>query len=107
MPTRFPDARIHDDRTVDPRHLDLLPIRSGRRIHDHILPPGVLDVLLEQNTQRPVIPEAIDPTVDLARLKDKSLPPAQRHELFHVHRLQILTSTSDFKFPISNLTCDL
>ena len=56
-------------RAIDADHLDFLPVRSGRRVADHVVPPGVLDVLLEFDAERAVVPEAVDAAVDFARRK--------------------------------------
>src|SRR6185437_11318914 len=46
--TRFPDARVHENRRLDP--LDVVA-----RAH-HRLPPALLQVALQLNPERPVIP---------------------------------------------------
>ena len=51
----------------------------------HVLPPRILDVPLEFDTERPVVPKAVQPTVDLARLEQESSSLAQRHQFFHLH----------------------
>jgi len=61
-----------------------LAVRARRGVADHVLPPGVLDVFLEFDAERAVVPEAVDAAVDLARLEDEPAPTAQGDELFHV-----------------------
>src|ERR1043166_2043632 len=85
MPARFPYFRVHDDRAVEADHADFLAIRAGRGVADHVLPPGVLDVFLQLDAERAVVPEAVDAAVDFAGLKDKPAATAQRDQLFHVH----------------------
>src|SRR5205814_437838 len=53
----LPDPRRHDDRGVDPDHVVALL--------DDRPPPGVLDVALQLDAERPVVPEAAEPAVDL------------------------------------------
>ena len=52
---------------------------------DHVPPPGLLDVPLQLDAQRTVVPKAVEAAVDFARLKQKSPPFAQRNQFFHVH----------------------
>ena len=92
MPARLPHLRVHDDRAVDADHADFLPVRPRRRIAHHVLPPGVLDVLLQLDAERAVVPEAVDAAVDLARLEDEAAPAAQGDEFFHVHARHPVTS---------------
>src|SRR4051794_27822612 len=72
MPARHPHLRVHDERAIDPHHRDLLPVRPRRRVAHHVLPPGGLDVVLQLNAERPVVPEAIDAAVDLAALEEEA-----------------------------------
>src|SRR5262245_16221093 len=92
MSAGFPYLRIHDDRAVHAHHLNLLPVWSERRAADHIVPPSGFDVVLEFDSERAVVPEAVDSAVDLARSKDESLAPAQRDQFFHVHDLAFSSS---------------
>ena len=72
----FPDLRVHDDRAVEPDHVVA---------HlDVVAPPGVLDVPLQLDAQRAVVPEAVDPAVDLARGEDEPPALAERDQLVHV-----------------------
>src|SRR5262245_41904500 len=77
----LPNLRMHDDRRVETDHL--IRRRSARRLHqlvvagDHVAPPGLLDVALQLNAERAVVPEAVETAVDFARLKQKPTPTAQ------------------------------
>src|SRR3712207_4181877 len=51
MPRRLPDLRVHDDRAVQPDHV--VPTL------DVVAPPGVLDVPLQLDAQRAVVPEPV------------------------------------------------
>src|SRR5947208_3530850 len=77
MPARLPDLRVHDDRAIEADHV------VARA--DVVDPPGVLDVPLELDAERAVVPEAVDPAVNLARPEDEPAPLAKRDELLHVH----------------------
>src|ERR1051326_1324691 len=85
MPACFPHPRIHDDGAIDANHLNFLAIRAQRRIAHHVLPPAFLDISLEFNAERPVVPEAVDTAIDFARLENEPTPLAQRYQFFHVH----------------------
>src|SRR5262249_36521425 len=85
VPARFPHLRVHDDRAIHAYHGDFLSVGSGRRIADHVVPPGLLDVVFQLDAERAVVPEAVDAAVDFARLKDEPLAPAQGDQFFHVH----------------------
>jgi hypothetical protein len=54
---------------------------------DHDAPPVVLQVALQLDSERTVVPTAIQPAVDLARLKDESSPLAQADDSFHPLRI--------------------
>jgi hypothetical protein len=54
---RFPHPRVHEDRGVEP--LDV-----AARTH-HGVPPAVLQVFLQLDAQRSVVPDGAGPTVDL------------------------------------------
>ncbi len=83
VPARLPDLRRHDDRRVEADHVvaEL----------DHRAPPGVADVPLQLDAERPVVPRRAQAAVDLAGLERD--PPAFReggdglHEIGHGHRL--------------------
>src|SRR3954468_4417071 len=70
---RNPDLTMHQDRGVDP--LDVLA-----RAH-HRVPPAVLEILLQLDAERAVIPDGSRAAVDLGGLEDESSPLAERHEL--------------------------
>ena len=84
VPARYPDLRVHDDRAVEADHADLLAVRARRRVADHVLPPGVLDVPLQLDAERAVVPEAVDAAVDFAGLEDEPHVLAELGELGHV-----------------------
>ena len=71
---RLPDPRVHQDRGVEP--LDVVA-----RAH-HRVPPALLDVLLELDAERAVVPHGAGAAVDLRRLEDEAAALAERHELF-------------------------
>ena len=50
---------------------------------DHRVPPAVLEVLLELDAERPVVPHRSGAPVDLGGLEDEAAPLAERHELVH------------------------
>ena len=81
----LPDLGIHDQRTIDPHHVDFLAVGSQGRIADHVLPPALLHVLLELDAEGTIVPEAVDAAVDFTRLKDETTSAAQGHQLLHVH----------------------
>ena len=59
---------------------------SSRRV-DVVAPPGVLDVPLQLDAERAVVPEAVEAAVDLARREDEPPALAERDQLVHVHRV--------------------
>ena len=71
---RLPHARMHQDRRVEP--LDVVARAN------HRMPPAVLDVLLELDAERAVVPHGSGAAVDLRRLEDESAALAQRNEFF-------------------------
>ena len=58
VPGRHPDLRVHEDPGVEPDDVVALL--------DHRPPPGALDVVLELDAERPVVPHGVDAAVDLA-----------------------------------------
>ncbi len=84
---RLPDARIHQHGRVEADHRERARgVRRGERlvvVRDHVVPPRLLDVALELDAERPVVPAAVEAAVDLARREDESAPLAERHELVH------------------------
>ena len=75
---RLPHGGMHEDRGVEADHV-------GAEGHI-VAPPRPLDVALELDAQRPVVPARGDAAVDLARLEDETPPLAQRDDDVHVHR---------------------
>ncbi len=89
MARALPHLRVHDDGAVDAGHFKGRggPGRGLRLVMggDHVAPPGLADVSLQLDPQRAIVPKALQPAVNLARLKEKSPPPAQGDQLFHFH----------------------
>jgi hypothetical protein len=89
MAGALPDLRVHDDRAIEADHLVRFRGAGGRGqivvAGDHVAPPGFLDVPLQLDAQGAIVPEAIQAAVDLARLKQKAPPLAQRDKFVHVH----------------------
>ena len=75
VPRSLPHARMHEDGRLDP--LDIVAL-----VH-HRAPPSLLDVALEFDAQRPVVPHRSGAAVDLGRLKDVPATLGQRDELVH------------------------
>ena len=71
---RLPDARMHEDRRVEP--LDVVARADHRR------PPALLAVLLQLDAERTVVPHGTGAAVDLRGLEDESASLAQRDEFF-------------------------
>ena len=89
MARALPHLRIHDDGAIEADHLKRRR-RTWQRgqvvmAGDHVAPPGFLDVALQLDAERAVIPEAVEAAVDFARRKDEAAAFAQRDEFFHVH----------------------
>ncbi len=103
MAGALPDLRVHDDRAVEAGHF----VGFGRTggggevvvTGDHVAPPGFLDVPLQLDAERAVVPEAVEAAVDFAGLKEESPAFAEGDEFFHFH-----DSGSGFKFQVSSLT---
>jgi len=49
----------------------------------HVPPPVALDVVLQLNAERAVVPEAADAAVNLAGLEDEAAALAERDEGLH------------------------
>ena len=87
MTGRLPHARVHDDRRLDAGHLE--GSRRAFRLHalvvhgDHITPPRLLDVALELDAERAVVPQPVESTVNLRGLENEPASPAERHDFFH------------------------
>ena len=69
---RAPDIPVHQDGGVQADHVWAAPYER--------LPPMALDVVLELDTEGPVVPRAAEPPIYLAALEEESPPLAQRHE---------------------------
>src|SRR5438128_1378000 len=87
MSARLPDLGVHDDGAIDADHGDLLAVGSRWRVADHVVPPDLLDVVLELDAEGSVVPEAVEAAVDLARLKDEAAAATEGDQLFHIHSL--------------------
>ena len=89
MAARHPGLRVHQDRGVKANVVGIL-------LHE-LLPPGVLDVLLELGAEGAVVPGVGKAAVDLAAGEDKAAVFAQRddlvHRLFGVFHGEFLLST--------------
>ena len=72
---RLPHPRMHQDGRVEP--FDVVP-----RV-DHGPPPAVLDVLLELDPERPVVPDRAQTAVDLGGLEDEAPPLGEGDQLVH------------------------
>ena len=49
----------------------------------HALPPEVFDVALQRGAEGAVVPETVEPAIDLAGLEDEAAALAKAHDLFH------------------------
>ena len=83
----LPDLRMHDDGAVESSHFETA-LCAGKNtqivmVGDHVLPPGFLDVPLQLNAKRAVIPATVHAAVDLTGLEDESPPFAQRDDFLH------------------------
>ena len=72
MARRDPHLRVHQDPGVEPDDVVALL--------DHRPPPRALDVVLELDAERPVVPDGVDAAVDLARGEDEAAPLRERHD---------------------------
>ena len=64
-----------NDRTIESDHVVAFA-------HHHA-PPVILEVALQLDAERTVIPDAIEPAVDLAGLENEAAPFAQADDLLH------------------------
>ena len=71
MPRGFPHSGVHQDRGV--QSLDVTAL-----VH-HRAPPAFLEVLLQLDTERSVVPHRAEPAVDLGRLEDEAPALGQGH----------------------------
>src|SRR5256886_12206023 len=76
---RLPDARVHQDRRVQTDHV-------GPEV-DVVAPPHALDVVLQLDAERAVIPARGDAAINLARLEDEAPALAERDDQVQIHRL--------------------
>src|SRR5918998_534066 len=75
MTARLPRARMHENRRVEPLNV----VAHA----DHGVPPAVLQIALQLDPERTVIPDGSRAAVNFGRLKDEAASLAQRHELVH------------------------
>ncbi len=84
---RFPDFRVHQQRAVETDHAESARRPSRLRglvvMRDHVVPPRLLEVALELDAERAVIPGTVQAAVDFTRREDESPSLAERHYLFH------------------------
>jgi len=59
-----PDLGVHEDAGIEADDVVTLL--------DHGTPPGLLDVVLELDAERPVVPDGVDAAVDLRRREDEA-----------------------------------
>ena len=71
----LPDARVHQDAGVEADHV--------APALDEGPPPELLDVVLELDAERAVVPGVGQSAVDIRAGKDESAPLAERDDLFH------------------------
>ena len=69
---RDPDLGVHQDPGVEADDVVALL--------DHRPPPGALDVVLELDAERPVVPDGVDAAVDLGRREDEAAPLRERDD---------------------------
>ena len=69
---RLPDLRVHEDAGIEPDDVVALL--------DHRPPPRPLDVVLELDAERAVVPDRVDAAVDLARREDEAAPLRERDD---------------------------
>ena len=75
VPARLPYLRRHDDGRVEPDDV-------VAHLH-HRTPPRVLDVALQLDPERPVVPRRAQASVDLGRREDDAAAFRERGDLFH------------------------
>ena len=69
---RDPHLGVHEDARIESHDVVALL--------DHGPPPGALDVVLQLDTQRAVVPDGVDAAVDLAAGEDETAPLGERHD---------------------------
>ena len=87
MPRRFPRLGVLNDRRVEADDGQRLAVRHFRGPDgwalDQLFPPVVADVVFELGAQRAVVPEPVDPAIDLGRGIDEPAPFGQGDDLVH------------------------
>ena len=78
MAAGFPHGWMHDDGGIETDHV-------GTAL-DEFPPPHSLDLVLQLDTERAVVPTGARAAVDLAGLKNEATPLAERNERIHAHR---------------------
>src|SRR5581483_12439206 len=73
---RHPDLGRHEDPRVEPDDLVTLL--------DHRAPPGPLDVVLQLDPEWPVVPDGVDPAVDLRAREDEAAALRERDDRLEV-----------------------
>ena len=72
---RLPDLGMHEDRRIES-----FDVVAGAH---HGVPPAILDVALELDAQRAVVPDRAEAAVDLGGLEDEAAPLAERDQFVH------------------------
>src|SRR3989344_3842675 len=75
MTRRFPDSGVHEKRGINADRIVA--------VVDHRPPEGALDVVLELNAERAIIPRAGKTAVDLRAGEDKAPPLCEGHNRLH------------------------
>ena len=78
MAAGLPYGRMHDDGSIETDHV-------GTAL-DEFPPPHSLDLVLQLDTERAVVPTGPGAAVDLTGLKHEASPLAERNERIHAHR---------------------
>ena len=73
--TCLPDRSIHDNRAVHADHILAFANISA--------PPEIFEIAFELDSQRPVIPKAIQPSINFRGLENKATAFAEADDLFH------------------------
>ncbi len=71
-----PDLGVHEDPRVEPD--DVLALL------DHRPPPRALDVVLQLDAERPVVPDGVDPAVDLGAREHEAAALRERHDRLEI-----------------------